>query len=306
MTSGVSSSWRARTFGRSRRNKRRTEPVRRIIQPITLRQAALAVVSGSVPVLVGLAVVAVGGAAGIGARLWMTTSPRFAIESISVGGNRALDRQAVTRAMGLAGGENIFGVDLDQLERALEANPWVIEATVQRRLPDELRVDLVERAAVGVAEIGSLYLVDRDGCAFKVAAVDRGEGVGLPVVTGIERAAYTADVGRACTRIRTALDVHARYSAATARPPVGEINTSEHHGVTLYTRDGAIEIRLGKGTTSQLARRLTAFDAAWSALSAEERQTARVIHVNRDTTPQRVSVAFAQAHAQAGTQQWPK
>jgi hypothetical protein len=38
---------------------------------------------------------------------------------------------------------------------------------------------------------------------------------------------------------------------------------------------------------------MSAFDAAWNALSAEERLAARVVHVNRDTTPQRVSVAFA-------------
>ena len=76
------------------------------------------------------------------------------------------------------------------------------------------------------------------------------------------------------------------------RRRIGEVNIDPLGGLTLSTHDHGVAIRIGLGSRQQLAQRLRAFDAAWTDLSEEERQTARVIHVNRDTTPTRVSVAF--------------
>jgi cell division protein FtsQ len=242
---------------------------------------------------IALAVILVCMAAGAGARIWLTTSRQFAVEHVALRGNRALDETAVREAMGIAGGENIFGLDMGDLERALRDNPWIREARVERRLPDRLQVELVERLPVAIAELGGLYLVDAEGCAFKRAAIERGEGDGLPVITGISRAAYTADTAAACARIRAALDGLALYTGTGQRPAIGEVHIEDQGGLTLYTRDAAMATRLGTGSRLQLLARLGAFDAAWGALSPDERRAAQVVHVNRDTTPQRVSVAFA-------------
>ena len=246
------------------------------------------------PAIAVLAVVGAAACAGAWARIWLSTSPRFAVTEISVSGNDTLELEAVRAAMGLAEQQNIFGLDLADVETVLEQHPWIREAHVERRLPDRLLVDLVEQRAAALVELGGLYLIDREGMPFKRTTVDREEGLGLVVITGIAREEYAAAPGRAHARFRQALELVDLYNDNEDRPAVGEVNLDDREGTTLFSRDSAVAVRIGTGTTRALGSRLGAFDAAWSALSAAEKQRARVIHANRDTTPQRVSVAFSQ------------
>lgn len=228
-------------------------------------------------------------------RLWLASSPRFAVTELSISGNQRLSHAAISRAMGLSGGENIFSLDLAMLESSLVAHPWIREAEVERRLPDRLRIELIEQKAAAVAELGGLYLIDEDGVPFKRAAVDRGEGLGMIVITGIGREEYAASPERAHERFRDAMELVVSYGSIPSRPELGEIHLGARRGITLYTRERAMAIRIGTGTRAQRLARLAAFDAAWTALSEHERDSAVVIHANRDSTPQRVSVAFSQS-----------
>lgn len=262
------------------------------------RQALLA----SLPSLLTLAILAaVAGGLWFGYR-WLTASQRFALADIEVRGTSAMQDDDVRRLLAPAMGENLFRLPLGALEQRLRREPWVASAAVRRRLPDGLVVELVEHRAAVVVELGGLYLADADGNVFKRVDLTRGEGAGLPVVTGISRDDYRRAPDQARARIRGALEVAAVWAVAGDRPPVGEIHEGGDRGVTLYTSQPVRALRLGRSKNRiELRRRMTAFDTAWGALSPGERTRATTFHLDRDGWPLRVAVGF-----QRGTTQWPK
>ena len=85
-------------------------------------------------------------------------------------------------------GKNIFFVHLDQRRRQLEQIPWVERATVMRLLPDQIRVNVVERQPVAFVRQGQqVGLVDKDGVLLTMpAAMMAQHNYSFPVVTGID------------------------------------------------------------------------------------------------------------------------
>jgi cell division protein FtsQ len=247
---------------------------------------------------------AIGGAVWAGYH-WISTSPRFAITAIAIQGTRHVDPDDLLAALPIRVGDNVF-VGLDRIARAARANPWIASAEVRRILPHTIAVDVREHTAAAVAELGELgelYLVEATGQPFKRAALEAGEGEGLPIITGIGRAAYAADPAAAMATVRDALAALDGWRAAD-RPAIGEIHVDSHGAVTLHTYDQAIAIQLGAvavasaagssasaGPDALLGQRLHTFDAAWAGLSETERARTRAIHL--DARPDHVTVAFA-------------
>jgi cell division protein FtsQ len=61
-------------------------------------------------------------------------------------------------------GHSVLQVPLDARRAELEAIPWVAEASIQRALPNRLRIELVERSPVAFLRDGNqLALVDESG-----------------------------------------------------------------------------------------------------------------------------------------------
>ncbi|MDE0803463.1 MAG: FtsQ-type POTRA domain-containing protein, partial [Acidimicrobiales bacterium] len=92
-------------------------------------------------------------------------SPILDVDEVAVTGARAVDAEAVIEATGVQTGSALLLVDLDAVQRAVEALPWVEEASVARDLPGALSIDIIERtpAAIGAADDGASVLVDPDG-----------------------------------------------------------------------------------------------------------------------------------------------
>lgn len=90
-------------------------------------------------------------------------------------------------------GRNIFFIPLDLRRRQLEAIPWVEHATVMRLLPDQIRVDIVERKPVaftrqGMGKAQQIGLVDPDGVLLSMPASAMAQHhFSFPVLTGIDR-----------------------------------------------------------------------------------------------------------------------
>jgi cell division protein FtsQ len=113
-------------------------------------------------------------------------SPKMQLTSadqIELTGNRIVTREAILQAFQRDQHHSVVSVPLDARRSELEQMPWVESATVQRILPNRLRVEVVERSPIAFLRIGNeLALVDAQG-----VILDRPEGEDLhfPVVTGI-------------------------------------------------------------------------------------------------------------------------
>ena len=274
---------------RKHKNRRRPGSAwSRLPKPAAIADACGRAVRRSVrTVAVAAALAAVGGALW-GSYRWITTSPRFEITAITVAGTHHVDASQLRAALPVQLGDNVF-VDLVEVARAARANPWIASAEAHRILPHTIAVDIREHTAAAVVELGELYLADPDGRPFKRVALETGDADGLPIITGIGRAAYTRDPEAAARTVRDAIAAAGTWRTS-ARPAIREVHVDPHGAVTLHTSDQAIAIQLG-ALGAGIGARMHTFDAAWAGLSDAERAHARAIHL--DARPDHVTVAFA-------------
>ena len=114
-------------------------------------------------------------------------SPRFALispDQVDLTGNRFVPRAAVLEKLAGDAGRSVLRIPLDARRAALEEIPWVEQASVQRVLPNRLRIELVERTPVAFLRLSSeLALMDAYGVILErpLQADFR-----FPVVTGIQ------------------------------------------------------------------------------------------------------------------------
>ena len=104
-------------------------------------------------------------------------------DQIEVTGNHIISREAVLQQFVRDRGRSVLRVPLDARRSALEEISWVESATVQRILPNRIRVDLNERTPIAFLRNGAeLALIDAHGV---ILDRPRGEDLQFPIVTGL-------------------------------------------------------------------------------------------------------------------------
>src|SRR3982074_3800936 len=101
-------------------------------------------------------------------------------EQIEVNGNHIVSREAVLQQFVRDRGRSVLRIPLDARRGALEEISWVESATVQRILPNRIRVQLTERTPIAFLRNGTeLALVDAHGV---ILDRPRGEDLQLPLL----------------------------------------------------------------------------------------------------------------------------
>ncbi len=111
----------------------------------------------------------------------------FRIETVQVNGNRVLTSADVLATAGLRTGESLVGLDLAAARARLVAHPRVREASLRRRLPGTIVVEIVEREPWAIVRADRDYLADAEGAI--ISEVVSGSRSDLPVLTGVEAVA---------------------------------------------------------------------------------------------------------------------
>ncbi len=134
---------------------------------------------------VGVVGIAGASAAVVGGRFLLYAPQMLLVkpEQIEVTGNHIVSREAVLQQFVHDRGRSVLRIPLDARRRALEEISWVESATVQRILPNRIRVELTERTPIAFLRNGNeLALIDGHG-----VILDRphGEDLQFPIVTGL-------------------------------------------------------------------------------------------------------------------------
>jgi cell division protein FtsQ len=145
-------------------------------------------------VFLGLgALVVLGGfaTAGLLFKTYLERDARFRIagtENLDATGLAQVSRADVLPVFGEDIGRNIFHVPISLRRRQLEEIPWVERATVMRVLPDQIRINLVERKPVAFTRQGQqIGLVDANGVLLSMPAATMAQHhYSFPVLTGID------------------------------------------------------------------------------------------------------------------------
>jgi cell division protein FtsQ len=101
-----------------------------------------------------------------------TYTPFFHLRDVRVEGTSVLTRAAVVRAAGLDSSTNVFHLDAARIDAALETDPWVLRADVERHLPGTVVIRITERTPIAMALRGTQNeAVAADGVALPGAAL---------------------------------------------------------------------------------------------------------------------------------------
>jgi cell division septal protein FtsQ len=188
----------------------------------------------------------------------LRTSESFSVRGIELTGLERLTREEVLEAAGVVEGMSIFELDEEEAQRMLALHPWVRECHVEKRMPDSVAVDVVEREFVALLWSGSLFRVDLDGTVFEEHP--RGAPIDRVMITGIEQALLEEDGELFREELRKILQIVGEYErmGLGTVAPIRTIHREHGGGIVLYIGDGAREVRLGVGHTRKKLRRLRA------------------------------------------------
>jgi len=226
----------------------------------------------------GAALLALVAGAGVGGYLISREEPVFPLEEVVLGGRTRLTPDEALSLAGLRRGMNLLDVDLSRAGADLEALTFVRRARLERRLPDTLVIEVVERRPALWVALGLIYVADEEGVIYR--RVLPGERPELPVLTGLARDDVRQRPTFVAARVREA---RALYDALGGRC-LDEIGYHPVRGYSVRLCDGP-EVRLGPPPFEPKLARLG------PALAKGGR--GRIIYLDDERRPERVVVRIA-------------
>jgi cell division protein FtsQ len=220
------------------------------------------------------------------ARRHIMTSPRFAVAHVDVIGNERRSAGAIASESGIDVGANVFVLDLDAARARLLADPWISEATLARRLPGTILVQIAERKPAAIVAMGDTFLATAEGDPFK--RFEDGDPTDLPIVTGLRPDAYAVDREGTLRTVRRAIDLAAEYERGSLakRSPLEEVHVDSEGAFHLVVGRSAMQLVLGgppfRRKLDQAARVVAELDKRGARADA--------IMLDNDARPERVVV----------------
>jgi cell division protein FtsQ len=190
-------------------------------------------------------------------------------EQIEVTGNHIVSREAVLQQFAHDRGRSVLRIPLDARRGALEEISWVEAATVQRILPNRIRVELTERTPIAFLRNGTeLALIDGHGV---ILDRPRGEDLQFPIITGLsENMAREERAKRMQTYQEFMKDVDLVRSGSSDR--VSEVDLSNPKdlravmtGIASASDTQALTIHFGAGDFTGKYRMVVENFAQWQA-----------------------------------------
>ncbi len=241
-------------------------------------------------------VVAIGllSAAGI-ATDFLYHSPQVALlkpDQVELSGNHIVGRDAVLQQFARDRGHSVLSIPLDVRRSALEELSWVESASVQRILPNRIRVEITERTPIAFVRNGTeLALIDAHGV---ILDRPRGEDFQFPIVTGLSDNMAREERGRRMQTYQEFVkDIDLVRAGSSDR--VSEIDLSNARdlravmtGVASPNDSQAVSIQFGLNDFAGKYRLIVDNFAQWQASNGRVRsidlQYSRQVILNTDTS----------------------
>ena len=184
-------------------------------------------------------------------------SEYFMVRKVVLHGIKRMPREEVMAASGLDQPSNILSLRLDKMGAKLKALPWIEDVTLTRKLPDTVIIEVKERRPRTLINLGALYYLDQNGYPFK--KVDPKENPELSIITGFtwddfaKRREYTKlDI----EEVFGLLEILAERNDRFRLENVSEINFDSARGLSLFTRNDNVQVKIGRGDYRAKLKRL--------------------------------------------------
>lgn len=213
-------------------------------------------------------------------------------DQIEVRGNHIVSREAVRQQFVHDRGRSVLLISLDARRSQLQEIPWVEQASVQRILPNRIRVELSERTPIAFMRNGSeLALMDAHGVLLYRPV---GEEFHFPVVTGISENLPREERERRMQTYQEFLNA-ADLVRAGSRDNVSEVDFSNPRdlrvvmtGLSSASDPQAVTLHLGQDNFTTKYKNVIDNFSQWQAknghIQSLDLQYSRQVVVNPDTT----------------------
>ena len=218
-------------------------------------------------------------------------------DQIEISGNHIVSREAVLQQFARDRGRSMLRVPLDARRTALEEISWIESASVQRVLPNRIRVELTERTPIAFFRNGTdLALIDSHGV---ILDRPRGEDLQFPIVTGLSESMPREERGKRMQTYQEFMnDIDLVRSGSSDR--VSEVDLANPKdlravmtGIASASDQQALTIHFGTGDFTGKYRMVVENFAQWQANNGRvhsiDLQYAKQVVLNPDTTSASVS-----------------
>jgi cell division protein FtsQ len=221
---------------------------------------------------------------------WATTSPSFALATITIEGNSRATRDSIVHLSGVIEGQNLLVLDASAIERMIEAHPWVKNANVTRAFPRSLSIEIEEHEPVALVALGHLYYADSTGAIVKRYAP--GENEKLPIITGLSREDIETDDGEAKAKLVSAIDFVAELKLIMKKemPSLAEVHLDPAIGLSFVLSEEDQTVIVGHAPYTTSIERYVKVRAAL----AEKGVRASRIVIGGDRRPDRAIARLSQ------------
>ncbi|GEM_PF-2728806 len=157
-----------------------------------------------------------------------------------------LNSEKVISMAGVQVGMPIFGINLNEVIRRLQENPWIDKVKLSRRLPHTFLIEVTPHQAKMILSLGQFYYLGARGEIFKELK-DKSDSWDLPYFTGFSRAEIEQDPPRAREMFDQALKLLAEYESLPLSKDLGlsEIHYDRVLGFSLYPEKTKMRVLIG-------------------------------------------------------------
>lgn len=167
---------------------------------------------------------------------WLNAEEIFALNEIIVQGNKLLSDKQVLSLVETETSANLFNFDLRAMAAKITAHPYVKQASVSRRLPDDLVIQVVEETPLALMNNGQMQLIGEAGQSLPYAS--KFQYTDYPVVN------YKADENKGLTAILSYLR-DCKQHQFLLYSQISEISYSDEIGVYFYLTKTGIPVIVG-------------------------------------------------------------
>lgn len=212
----------------------------------------------------------------LGVTYWLLNSPNFLVTQVTVTGGNFLTTDAVITQTGVDK-TNVFLLDEQVVANRIKQLPYVLDAQVQKSLPNKLSVQVMERTEAVDWRVGNVnYLVDKDGVVLQVVTSLPPNATDFPVVSSQDATALKIGDKVDMVAVQSAEPIFNAFSQN--KLALSALNYSPFNGLTAVSKDGNWKVLLGSSDEIQkkisiLQGLLADKDLKWSF--ADLRSTSR-------------------------------
>jgi cell division septal protein FtsQ len=196
------------------------------------------------------------------------TNEGLLVTTIGVKGTKVLDDYDIVEASGITTADNTLFLDVEAVQKRIEALPYVKACRVVRVFPGAVKIHVEEREAVAILEVhNQAYEIDADCVVLREQ--DPTCSPAGPYITEVPELG-SVHPGQRLTHppLREALEVWNAFSQTSMAQDVtvSELAALHVNDIRMYCDELPFEIRWGRGNFSRQARRL---EVLWTECNQE-------------------------------------